>query len=83
MKSVRIRSFAGPDFPAFGPDEIRIGTLFTKCTFLNIDELSQLRRPRSSLFYSEIVEGKKEVFQKTMLYVENGDAVYCENGNSV
>ena len=34
LKSVQIRSFSGPYFPAFGPD-FRIWTLFKQCRFLN------------------------------------------------
>ena len=31
VKSVRILSFSGPFFPAFGPEKPRIWTLFTQC----------------------------------------------------
>ena len=31
VKSVRIRSFSGPYFPVFGPEQLRIRTLFTQC----------------------------------------------------
>ena len=47
--------------------------------FLNIDKLSELWMAGSSLFHSEIVEGKK-VFEKTMFYTENGNAVYISRG---
>ena len=31
VKSARIRSFPGPNFLAFGPERLRIRTLFTQC----------------------------------------------------
>ena len=34
VKSVRIRSFSGPYFPAFGLEKLRIRTLFTQCAYL-------------------------------------------------
>ena len=34
VKSVHIRSFSGPYFPAFGLEKFRIRTLFTQCAYL-------------------------------------------------
>ena len=33
MKSVRIRSYSGPDAGKYGPEQLRIRTLFTHCIF--------------------------------------------------
>ena len=43
-----------------------------KNIFLNVDKLSELRMARSSLFYSEIVEGKKEFFKKLCFTLKKG-----------
>ena len=34
IKSVSIRSYSGPYFPTFWPEQLRIRTLFTKCSFV-------------------------------------------------
>ena len=35
LKSVRFWSFSGPHFPTFGPEKLRIWTLFAHCHFEN------------------------------------------------
>ena len=40
--------------------------------FLNINKLSELRMPWSSLFHSNIVEGKKEFLKKLCLTLKMG-----------
>ena len=39
-----------------------------KNIFLNINKLSELRIPGSSIFHIDIVEGKKEFFKKYVLH---------------
>ena len=43
-----------------------------KNIFLNVDKLSELRMAGSSLFYSEIVEGKKEFLKKLCFTLKKG-----------
>ena len=43
-----------------------------KIFFLNIDKLSELWMAGSSLFYSEIVEGKKEFLKKICFTLKTG-----------
>ena len=52
VKSVCIRSYSGPYFPAFRPEQLRIRTLFTQCgmsSYQKIEEFEQWRAIRASV----------------------------------
>ena len=42
MKSIHIRSFSGPHFPAFGREKLRIQTLFTQRNLVKLLETLKL-----------------------------------------
>ena len=51
MKSVRILSFSGPYFPAFGPEKLRIWTLFMQYIFIEDELLFNPFSPNVPLSY--------------------------------
>ena len=52
-KSVSIRSYSGPYFPTFWPEQLRIRTLFTKCSFVAFQN-----QPFTGVLYNRSSEKK-------------------------
>ena len=55
VKSVRIRSFSGPNVRKYGPEKLRIGTLLTQGNILNKPEMPSLK----NLLHVYVICGKE------------------------